>query len=101
MSSLCVIVLCMSRLCVVIFVLCDVVCLCMCFMAWRVFVVCLSISFGCFVCDVLVCCLFVDVGVYVLFVARCVVGCFLFIGLSCVYVLLVLLCFRFWCFVMV
>ena len=88
MSSLCVVVFCVSRICVVRSFLCDAVCLCM---LWHVFVVCLSIALVCFVCAVmLVSCL--CFGVYVLFVVWCVAGC-CFIGLSCVYVLLLL--FRF------
>ena len=59
---------------------------------------CLSTSFGCFVCDVLLrSCLFVVFGVYVLFVVCCVAVCCP-IGLSCVYGLVLLSCFRF-CFV--
>ena len=56
-------------------------------MLWRVCVVWLSMSLVCFVCAALVVsCLFVF-GVYVLFVVCCVAVC-CFIGLSCVYTLL-------------
>ena len=93
MRSLCVIAMSMSLMCVVRSILCDVVCLCMWFMVWLVFAVCVSIASVCFVCDDMLCCPFFDVGLYDLFVACCVAGCvFVFIGLSCVYALLVLFC---------
>ena len=66
-------------------------------MVWLVFVVCVSISLVWFVCAVLVfSCCFVVFGVYGLSVVCCVAVC-CFIGLSRVYVLL-LVCVRFRCF---
>ena len=62
-------------MCVVLPCLCDGVCLCMWFMFWLVFAVCVSIASVCFVCDDMLCCPFFDVGVYDLFVACCVAGC--------------------------
>ena len=57
--------------------------------------VCVVLSFVCeMVCDVLVVsCLSFALGVYALIMACCVAGCCV-IGLSCVYVLLCLCCVR-------
>ena len=88
MLSLRVSVCCLSLpLCAMSFVCLSVYVLaCMC---------CLVIDFIgllCVGCDVI---FVVFVGVHVLFVVCCGAVC-CFIGLSCVYVLLVLFCFRFW-----
>ena len=100
MLSLCAIELWMSRICVVLSFLCDVLYVLMCL--WYGLCVLFVYRFHRLVlcalfCKHLACCLLF--GVYLLFVVCCVVVC-CFIGLSCVYVLL-LPCFRFLFFLLV